>query len=57
MASVIRLNPGGGSAVEKISLTLEQAKELATRLTEAGQPPGCVWCVGSDDEEDEETDD
>ena len=57
MASVIRLNPGGGSAVEKIGLTLEQAKELATRLTETGQPPGCVWCVGSDDEEDEETND
>ena len=56
MASVIRLNPGGSSTIEKIGLTLEQAKELAARLTEAGQPPGCAWCVGTDDE-DEETDD
>jgi hypothetical protein len=57
MANVIRLNPGGGSTIEKIGLTLEQAKELAARLTEAGQPPGCAWCVGSDEEEGEETDD
>ncbi len=53
MASVIRLNPGGGSTIEKIGLTLEQAKELAARLTEAGEPPGCCWCVGSDDEGEE----
>ena len=56
MANVFRLNQGGGSTIEKIGLTLEQAKELAARLTEAGQPPGCAWCVGMDDE-DEETDD
>jgi hypothetical protein len=56
VASVFRLNSGGGSTLEKIGLTLEEAKELAARLTEAGQPPGCAWCVGTDDE-DEETDD
>lgn len=55
MASVIRLNPGGGTSIEKIGLTLEQAKEIAARLTEVGEPPGCSWCIGSDDE-DEETD-
>ena len=54
MASVIRLNPGGSTTMEKIGLTLEQAKELATRLREAGEPAGCAWCVGSDDEEEEE---
>ena len=53
MASVIRLNPGGGSTIEKIGLTLEQAKELAARLTEAGEPPGCSWCIGSDEEGEE----
>ncbi len=53
MASVIRLNPGGGSTIEKIALTLEQAKELAARLTEASEPPGCCWCVGPDEEEAE----
>jgi len=56
MASVFRLDPGGGSTIEKIGLTLEQAKELAARLAEAGQPAGCAWCVGTDDE-DEETND
>jgi hypothetical protein len=56
MASVFRLNPGGGSTIEKIGLTLEQANELAARLAEAGQPAGCAWCVGMDDE-NEETDD
>jgi hypothetical protein len=50
MASVIRLNPGGGTSIEKIGLTLEQAKELAARLTEVGEPPGCAWCVGSDED-------
>ena len=54
MASVIRLNPGGSTTMEKIGLTLEQAKELATRLREAGEPAGCAWCVGSDEEEEEE---
>jgi len=57
MASVFRLNPGGGSTIEKIGLTVEEAKELAARLAEAGQPPGCAWCVGMDDAEDEETND
>ena len=53
VANVVRLNSGGGSTIEKIGLTVEQAKELAARLTEAGQPPGCCWCVGSDDESEE----
>jgi len=52
MASVIRLNPGGSTTMEKIGLTLEQAKELATRLREAGEPAGCAWCVGLDEEEE-----
>lgn len=55
MASVIRLNPGGGTSIEKSGLTLEQAKELAARLTEVGESPGCSWCVETD-AEDEETD-
>jgi hypothetical protein len=53
MASVIRLNPGGSTTMEKIGLTLEQAKELATRLREVGEPAGCAWCVGSYEEEEE----
>jgi len=56
MASVFRLDPGGGSTIEKTGLPLEEAKELAARMTEAGQRPGCAWCVGTDDE-DEKTDD
>ncbi len=55
MARVIRLDSGGSSTVEKIGLSLEQAKELAARLAAAGEPSGCSWCVGLDDEE--ETDD
>ncbi len=54
MASVIRLNPGGGTAVEKIGVSLEQAKEWAARLAEAGEPPGCAWCVGLEEEEEVE---
>jgi hypothetical protein len=53
MASVIRLNPGGTTTMEKIGLSLEQAKELAARLREAGEPAGCAWCVGLDEEEEE----
>ena len=52
MASVIRLNSGGSTTMEKIGLSLEQAKELATRLREAGEPPGCAWCVRLDEEEE-----
>jgi hypothetical protein len=52
MASVIRLNPGGSTTMEKIGLTLEQAKGLATRLREAGEPAGCAWRVGLDEEEE-----
>lgn len=56
MASVIRIDPGGSTTVEKIGLSLEQAKEWAARLAEGGEPPGCAWCVGLDDEEEAETD-
>ena len=35
MASVIRLNSGGSATIEKIGLSLEQAKEFAARLREA----------------------
>ena len=57
MASVIRFNPGGSTTVEKIGLSLEQAKELAARLREVGEPPGCAWCVGLDEEDEEESTD
>jgi hypothetical protein len=53
MASVIRLNPGGSTTLERIGLTLEQAQELAARFREADEPPGCAWCVGLDEEEEE----
>ena len=49
MASVIRLNSGGSTAIEKMGLSVEQAKELATRLWEAGEPAGCAWCVRLDE--------
>jgi hypothetical protein len=55
MASVIRLNPGGGTIVEKVGLSLERARDLAARLREAGEPPGCAWCVRLDEEEEPET--
>ena len=54
MASVVRLNSGGSTTVEKIGLTLEQAKELAARLRAEGEPPGCAWCVGLQEEEEAE---
>jgi hypothetical protein len=53
MASVIRLNPGGSTTLERIGLTLEQAQELAARFREADEPPACAWCVGLDEEEEE----
>ena len=52
MASVVRLNPGGSNTVEKVGLTLEQAKELAARLRAEGEQPGCAWCVGLEEEEE-----
>jgi hypothetical protein len=52
MASVIRLNSGGSTTMEKIGLSVEQAKELARRLWEAGEPAGCAWCVRLDEEEE-----
>jgi hypothetical protein len=54
VASVVRLNPGGSNTVEKVGLTLEQAKELAARLRAEGEPPGCAWCVGLEEEEEVE---
>ncbi len=50
MAKVIRLDHGGGAAVEESGLSLEQAKERAARLA-AGKLSGCSWCVGLDDED------
>ena len=38
VASVIWLNSGGSTAIEKMGLSVEQAKELATHLWEAGEP-------------------
>ncbi len=52
MASVIRLNSDGSTTIEKIGLTLEQAKELAARLREGGVPLGCAWCVALEKEEE-----
>jgi hypothetical protein len=46
MASVIRLDPGGGAIVEQSWLTIEQAQWLAKRLAAEGEPDGCCWCVG-----------
>ena len=54
MATVIRLNPGGGAVVEQGWLTIDQAKSLAERLAAEGEPAGCCWCVGLWDTEDEE---
>ena len=30
-------------------VSVKQAKELATRLWEAGEPAGCAWCVRLDE--------
>jgi hypothetical protein len=54
VASVVRLNSGGTTMVEKVGLTLEQAKELAARLRAEGEQPGCAWCVGLEEEEEVE---
>jgi len=56
VASVIRLNSDGSTAIEKMGLSVEQAKELATRLWEAGEPAGCAWCVRLDENEEETSD-
>jgi hypothetical protein len=53
MAMVIRFDSSGSSIVEEAGLSFERAKELAARLTEAGEPRGCSWCVGLDEEEEE----
>ncbi len=54
MAKVIRLEPGGGFVVEAAKLSMQEAKELAARLAKAGDPPRCSWCVGLEEEDDEE---
>ncbi len=51
MAKVIRLDHGGGAAVEESGLSIEQAKERAAYLAAVGKLPGCSWCVGLDDED------
>jgi hypothetical protein len=53
MAIVIRFDSSGSSTVEETGLSFERAKELAARLTEAGEPRGCSWCVGLDEGEEE----
>jgi len=51
MAKVLRLEPGGGYLVEAMGLAIEEAKELASRLAETGNPPGCSWCIGLEEDE------
>jgi len=53
MAMVIRLDSSGYSTPEEAGLSFEHAKELAALLTEANDPPGCSWCVGLDEGEEE----
>ncbi len=55
MAKVIRLDPGGYTVEQSssIRLSIEQAKELAAHLAAVGEPPGCCWCVGLDEDEEE----
>ncbi len=55
MAKVIRLDSGGYTVVEQssIRLSIEQAKELAAQLAAVGEPPGCCWCVGLDEDEEQ----
>ena len=43
--------------MERMGLSLEQAKEVAARLKEAGEPPGCAWCIRLDEETEEEASD
>ncbi len=53
MAKVIRLDTGGSSAVEEVGLSIEHAQRLAARLAEVGEPPGCCWCVGLEEADEE----
>ena len=53
MAMVIRLQTGGSSLVEATRLSMQEAKELAACLAEVGDPPGCCWCVGVEEEEED----
>ena len=52
VAYVIRLEPGGSSVIVAAKLSIEHAKEMAARLKEVGDPPGCCWCIGIWDEEE-----
>ena len=54
MATVVRLDPGGGYVTEQSELSIEQAKSLARSLKAIGEPAGCCWCVGLWDDEAEE---
>ena len=57
MVKALRFGAGGGSVVEAFGLAMGEAKELAARLAEAGDPPGCGWCVGlEEDDEDPPSD-
>jgi hypothetical protein len=53
MAKVIRFGAGGGFVVEAFGLAMGEAKELAARLAEAGDPPGCSWCVGLEEDDED----
>ncbi len=53
MAKVIRFDPGGSKVEHSSGLSIEQAKELAAHLAAVGEPPGCCWCVGLDEDEEE----
>jgi hypothetical protein len=53
MVKVIRLEPGGGSVVEASKLSMQEAKDLATRLARAGYPLRCSWCIELEDNDKE----
>ena len=53
MAKVIRLDPGGSYMEEEVGLSIAQAKELAARRAAVGEPPGCCWCVGVEEGEEQ----
>jgi hypothetical protein len=46
MSSVIRINHGGGAAVEESHLTIDQARIAAESLAAVREPAGCCWSVG-----------
>lgn len=46
VTNVIRLEPGGSSAVAAAKLGIEQPKEMAAHLSKIGDPPSYFWCLG-----------